>query len=113
MRYDIERVKIRRAVTDTASLLVASLLMGLACGSVLVGCPWLRGAVMDVTPGVPSRTDSDAAVGASRCNGAVPEVRSESGRWWPATPAGAPCPYGCATDADGGAYCTGRDGGAE
>ena len=55
-------------------------------------------------------TDSDAAVGSSRCNGAVPEVRSASGRWWPATPASAPCAHGCVVD-DGGAYCA-ADGGA-
>lgn len=82
------------------------ILRALLVASVLCACNPVRNGIMAVTPGVPSSSDSDAAVGASRCNGAVAEVRSE-GRWWPATPAGAPCPYGCMVDpsADGGAYC--------
>ena len=84
----------------------------LALASLLsLGCNPVRNGIMAVTPGVPSRTDSDAAVGSSRCNGAVPEVRSASGRWWPATPAGAPCPYGCVESPEG-AYCAGADAGA-
>jgi hypothetical protein len=78
--------------------------------ALLTACPTVREGILLVTPGVPPRTSSDAGAGASRCNGAVPETRS-GGRWWPATPAGAPCPYGClvADGPDGGAYCGGPD----
>lgn len=93
--------------------MIRTLCLVLALVLALVACHPLRSGIMAVTPGVPSSSDSDAAVGASRCNGAVPEVRSE-GRWWPATPAGAPCPGGCLYDpgSDGGAYCAPMDGGS-
>lgn len=101
-----------RTSTLLTILVVAVLtLAGVAVlGALTQGCGPGRELVMRVAPGVPSRTESDAAVGSSRCNGAVPEVRSASGRWWPATPASAPCAHGCVTD-DAGAYCA-ADGGA-
>lgn len=76
------------------------------------GCTPVRNGIMAVTPGVPPNDHCMAP--ASRCANGVPEVCSVGGRWWPATPAGAVCPYGCVEDpgADGGAYCAAEDGGA-
>lgn len=84
----------------------------LACALTLCAfaCHPMREVVMRVAPGVPSA--SGCVAPASRCEGAVPVVCSASGRWWPATPAGAPCPYGCAVASDG-AYCLGADAGAQ
>lgn len=81
--------------------------------ALVLGCGPGRELVMRVTPGVPPPVGCSPA-GASRCEGRVPVVCSASGRWWPATPAGAPCPYGCAVQGgpDGGAYCAAEDGGA-
>lgn len=86
----------------------------LACALTLcaLACHPVREAVMRVTPGVPD--PSGCVAPASRCAANVPEVCSASGRWWPATPASAPCPYGCVVDdgPDGGAYCAAANGGA-
>lgn len=79
-------------------------------GSIATGCGPGRELVMRVAPGVPAASSCSPA-GASRCEGAVPVVCSASGRWWPATPAGAPCAHGCVVG-DGGAYCAAADGGA-
>ncbi|MBL0220247.1 MAG: hypothetical protein IPQ07_41055 [Myxococcales bacterium] len=99
--------RLARFAVITAAL-ARGALRALLVGVLLSACGPGRELVMRVAPGVPSRTDSDAAVGSSRCNGAVPEVRSASGRWWPATPASAPCAHGCVTD-DAGAYCAAAD----
>lgn len=78
-------------------------------------CGPARGALMAATPGVPPA--SGCTTGNHRCNGAVPEVCSETGRWWPALPRDAQgaqraCPAGCAMTADGAAYCAPAGGGA-
>lgn len=97
--------RLARYVVISAAV-ARGILRAVLVGVALVSCHPFHNAVMAVTPGVPSSTTSVAAVGASRCNGAVPEARSE-GRWWPSMPAGAPCPAGCLYDdgPDGGAYC--------
>ena len=91
--------------------LIRSLLLMLSLALAALGCHPVREGIMRVTPGVPSA--SGCVAPASRCEGAVPVVCSASGRWWPATPASAPCPSGCVVDdgPDGGAYCAGADGG--
>ncbi len=100
-----------RASTLLTILVVAVLtLAGVAVlGALSMGCGPGRELVMRVTPGVPAASSCTPA-GASRCEGAVPVVCSASGRWWPATPASAPCAHGCVVD-DAGAYCAAADGG--
>lgn len=51
---------------------------------VSVGCGPARETVMRLAPGVPEV--SGCAATTQRCNGAVPEVCSSSGRWWPSLP---------------------------
>lgn len=41
------------------------------------------------------------------CRGATPYVCSPQGHLWPATPSGAPCPFGCVVAPDG-ARCRAR-----
>lgn len=89
--------------------------MGALCLALALGCGPARDALMSATPGVPPV--SGCTTGNHRCNGAVPEVCSETGRWWPALPRDAQgaqrvCPAGCAVAADGAAYCAAADGGA-
>ena len=97
---------------DRFAVITAALARGairaLLVGVLLCSCGPGRELVMRVTPGVPAASSCSPA-GASRCEGAVPVVCSASGRWWPATPASAPCTHGCAVD-DAGAYCA-ADGG--
>lgn len=83
------------------------LLLAVALG---LACSPAREALLAVTPSVPQAAGCDSG---STCHGAVPVVCSASGRWWPATPAGAPCPHGCVVD-DAGARCRApaEDGGA-
>lgn len=81
----------------------------------LGACGPARDALMSATPGVPPV--SGCTTGNHRCNNTVPEVCSETGRWWPALPrdpqgAQRVCPAGCAVAADGVAYCAAADGGA-
>ena len=112
----------QRGATSFVTALVVVALVGLvlSVGALLTGCPAVREAALRATPGVPDHTDCRA--GAQRCaaadGGALPEVCSGSGRWWPALPRSADgtqrvCPAGCAL-ADGGvAYCAADvDGGA-
>jgi len=99
--------------TDAGTLLtvvVVALFVAMSAvvlGSIATGCGPGRELVMRVAPGVPSPSSCSPA-GASRCDGQVPVVCSASGRWWPATPASAPCAGGCVVG-DGGAYCAARD----
>ena len=99
-----------------ALAVVSALGAALAFGLMLSGCPVVREGVMQVTPGVPDR--SDCAEGAYRCNANVPEACSATHRWWPTIPrdpSGAQrvCPAGCAVAASGVAYCAASiDGGA-
>jgi len=53
-------------------------------GATAQGCGPARETVMRLAPGVPE--PSGCAAGTQRCNGAVPEVCSSSGRWWPSLP---------------------------
>jgi len=98
-----------RTSTLLTILVVAVLtLAGVAVlGALTQGCGPGRELVMRVAPGVPLPASCSPA-GASRCSGSVPEVCSASGRWWPATPASAPCAHGCVAD-DAGAYCAAAD----
>lgn len=82
-------------------LWLAALVLPIA--ATLAACGPGRELTMRVAPGVPAASSCSPA-GASRCEGAVPVVCSASGRWWPATPASAPCAHGCVTG-DAGAYC--------
>ena len=98
-----------------AELARVSGVFGLVAVLALSACGPARDALMAVTPGVPPA--SGCTTGNHRCNGAVPEVCSETGRWWPALPRDAQgaqraCPAGCAMTADGAAYCAAADGGA-
>ena len=98
-----------------AELARVSGVFGLVAVLALSACGHARDALMAVTPGVPPA--SGCTTGNHRCNGAVPEVCSETGRWWPALPRDAQgaqraCPAGCAMTADGAAYCAAADGGA-
>lgn len=52
----------------------------------------------------PAPPDAGAA---SLCRGDVPYVCSPRGHLWPATPSGAPCPFGC-VEAPDGARCRAR-----
>lgn len=53
-------------------------------GATAQGCGPARETVMRLAPGVPEV--SGCAPSTQRCNGAVPEVCSSSGRWWPSLP---------------------------
>lgn len=99
---------IRRALS--LALALSTLAASLAVPS-LLGCGPVRERVLSATPTVPRAEATDAAPYSSRCNGAVPEVLSASGRWWPAHPAGSPCPWGCVVDADGARCDAPPDGG--
>lgn len=87
------------------------LLVALAAATSM-GCPWVRETALTAAPNVPA--PSGCTLGDQRCNGAVPEVCSGSGRWYPSLPthaSGAPrnCAGGCVrVELDGGgpvAYC--------
>lgn len=58
--------------------------LAMAMLAMVMGCTFLRGLVMDVSSGVPSRSGCVPLTG--RCNGKVPEHCSASGRWWAAIP---------------------------
>lgn len=64
-----------------AVVVAVALALGLA---LVVGCGPARETVMRLAPGVPE--PSGCAATTQRCNGAVPEVCSSSGRWWPSLP---------------------------
>lgn len=85
------------------ALLGAALLFSpLGCGPTPV-----QSAALLLVPGVPPAVGC-APAGATRCQGATPEVCSASGRWWAALPG--PCPGGCALE-DAGARCLAVDAG--
>lgn len=100
----------RASVGALVALAVGGPVALLPVAAAAPGCGPGRELVMRVAPGVPSPSSCSPA-GASRCEGAVPVVCSASGRWWPATPASAPCARGCVVG-DAGAYCAAADGGA-
>jgi hypothetical protein len=91
---------------DTVVWIIISL--ALLVMSLLPGCGPVRSAIVAphhagaCDPGPP-----DASL-PTLCRGAVPYVCSRQGHLWPATPSGAPCPWGCFT-VDGGAACGGPD----
>ena len=72
-----------------------------------VGCGPVRDALVaphHAGPCDPGPADAGAA---TLCRGAVPYVCSPRGHLWPATPSGAPCPFGC-VEAPDGARCRAR-----
>jgi hypothetical protein len=98
--------RVRWAILPEA---ITSILCALALLVVwALGCDPVRSAVVAphhagaCNPGPP-----DASL-PTLCRGAVPYVCSRQGHLWPATPSGAPCPWGCFA-VDGGAACGGPD----
>lgn len=94
------------------AVLLALGLGALALGAVLTGCEPIREGVMRITPGVPS--PSPCVPDTQRCEGAVPEVCSQSSmghtRWWPSLPLRADgtqrvCAGGCSVSDAGIAGC--------
>lgn len=102
-------------MTTTSYLRGALLALSLTILAATARCGPARGALLSAA-GSPSAEGCDA--GTYRCNGAVPEACSRSGRWWPALPRDATgrqtvCLDGCAVGDGGVAQCApAADGGA-
>lgn len=108
------RASDQRGFARFTGLLVVVLIGLVAALASIVGCGPVRELVMRAAPGVPD--PSSCTEGAYRCNGAVPEACSASGRFWPALARRADgsqrvCAGGCGLTDGGVAVCLAPDAG--